>query len=81
MGKKEKSHSEKQNGKFEIQIILVILLYFIFPKKSTTFFKRRSENMKYKDLREQKINCFEYLDQLIRKGYITVLEAMAGEKL
>lgn len=37
--------------------------------------------MKYKDLREQNINCFEYLDQLIRKGYITVLEAMAGENL
>ncbi len=37
--------------------------------------------MKYKDLREQNINCFEYLDKLISKGYITVLEAMAGENL
>ena len=37
--------------------------------------------MKYKDLKEQNINCFEYLDQLIKKGYITVLEAMVGENL
>lgn len=36
--------------------------------------------MSIKELRDKKMNCHEYIEFLIKKGYRTVKEAMDGVK-